>query len=59
MTAAAEPQPLPRRRVSPLTRAWAFVRRHTITVFGLLALAYLMLPIVVVIVFSFNDPAGR
>ncbi len=59
MTAAAEPQPLPRRRVSPLTRAWAFVRRNTITVFGLLALAYLMLPIVVVIVFSFNDPAGR
>jgi spermidine/putrescine transport system permease protein len=59
MTAAAEPQPLPKRRVSLLTRAWAFVRRHTITVFGLLALAYLMLPIVVVIVFSFNDPAGR
>jgi spermidine/putrescine transport system permease protein len=59
MTTAAETQPLPRRRVSPLTRAWAFVRRHTLTVFGLLALAYLMLPIVVVIVFSFNDPAGR
>jgi spermidine/putrescine transport system permease protein len=59
MTAAAEPQRLPRRRVSPLTKAWAFVRRHTLTVFGLLALAYLMLPIVVVIVFSFNDPAGR
>jgi spermidine/putrescine transport system permease protein len=59
MTTAAETQPLPRRRVSPLTRAWGFVRRHTLTVFGLLALAYLMLPIVVVIVFSFNDPAGR
>jgi spermidine/putrescine transport system permease protein len=57
MTVAAEP--LPRRRVNPLTRTWAFVRRHTITVFGLLALAYLMLPIVVVIVFSFNSPAGR
>jgi spermidine/putrescine transport system permease protein len=59
MTTATETQPLPRRSVSPLTRAWAFVRRHTVTVFGLLALAYLMLPIVVVIVFSFNDPAGR
>jgi spermidine/putrescine transport system permease protein len=45
--------------VSPLSRAWAFVRRHTLTVFGILALAYLMLPIVIVIVFSFNDPAGR
>jgi spermidine/putrescine transport system permease protein len=59
MTAAAEPHALRRRRVSPLTRAWGFVRRHTITVFGILALAYLMLPIVVVVVFSFNDPAGR
>jgi spermidine/putrescine transport system permease protein len=59
MTTAAETQPLPGRGINPLTRAWAFVRRHTITVFGLLALAYLMLPIVVVIVFSFNDPAGR
>jgi spermidine/putrescine transport system permease protein len=59
MTAAAESHPLPRRRVSPFARAWAFVRYHTITVFGILALAYLMLPIAVVIVFSFNDPAGR
>jgi len=59
MTAAAETQPLPRRRVSPLTRAWAFVRHHTITLLGILALVYLMFPIVVVIVFSFNDPAGR
>jgi spermidine/putrescine transport system permease protein len=59
MTAAAEPQPLPRRSVSPVSRAWAFVRRHTLTFFGILALAYLMLPILVVIVFSFNDPAGR
>jgi spermidine/putrescine transport system permease protein len=59
MSVAAESRPLPRRRVSPLSQAWAFVRRNTITVFGILALAYLMLPIVIVIVFSFNDPAGR
>ena len=59
MNATAEPHALPRRRVSPLTRAWVFVRHHTITVFGILALAYLMLPIAVVVVFSFNDPAGR
>jgi spermidine/putrescine transport system permease protein len=59
VTAAAEPQPLLRRRVSPASRAWAFVRRHTITIFGVLALVYLMLPIAVVIAFSFNDPAGR
>jgi spermidine/putrescine transport system permease protein len=59
MTTAAAPHALPRRRVSPLTRAWGFVRHHTITVFGILALAYLMLPIAIVVVFSFNDPAGR
>ena len=59
MTAAAEPHALPRRRVNPLTKAWAFVRRQTLTVFGILALAYLMLPIAIVVIFSFNDPAGR
>ena len=59
MTAAAEPHALTRRRVSPLAKTWAFVRHHAITAFGILALAYLMLPIAVVIVFSFNDPAGR
>jgi spermidine/putrescine transport system permease protein len=57
MTAAAEP--LPRHRGSAASRAWAFVRRHTLTFFGVLALAYLMLPILIVIVFSFNNPAGR
>jgi spermidine/putrescine transport system permease protein len=59
VTAAAEPQQLPTRRVSPAAWVWAFVRRHTITIFGVLALVYLMLPIAVVIIFSFNDPAGR
>ena len=57
MTTAAET--VPRHRGSAVSRTWAFVRRHTLTLFGILALAYLMLPIIVVIVFSFNDPAGR
>jgi spermidine/putrescine transport system permease protein len=57
MTTAVET--LPRHRGSARARAWAFVRYHTITFVGILALAYLMLPILVVIVFSFNDPAGR
>jgi spermidine/putrescine transport system permease protein len=57
MTTAVES--LPRHRRSAATRAWAFVRHHTLTFFGILALAYLMLPIAVVVVFSFNDPAGR
>jgi spermidine/putrescine transport system permease protein len=57
MTTAVES--LPRHRRSAATRAWAFVRHHTLTFFGILALAYLLLPIAVVVVFSFNDPAGR
>ena len=36
-----------------------FVRRHALTAYALLAVAYLMLPIAVVILFSFNKPAGR
>ncbi|MEX0673569.1 MAG: ABC transporter permease [Gaiellaceae bacterium] len=35
------------------------VRHHVLTVYAALALAYLMLPIAVVVLFSFNDPAGR
>jgi spermidine/putrescine transport system permease protein len=36
-----------------------FVRRHLLTAYALLVVAYLMLPIAVVILFSFNKPAGR
>ncbi|HXF97477.1 MAG TPA: hypothetical protein VNJ46_02570, partial [Gaiellaceae bacterium] len=35
------------------------LRRHVLTAYALLAIGYLMLPIAVVILFSFNDPAGR
>jgi spermidine/putrescine transport system permease protein len=35
------------------------VKRHALTVYALAAVAYLMLPIAVVIMFSFNDPEGR
>ena len=38
---------------------WTFVRHHVLTVYALLAFTYLMLPIAVVIAFSFNQPAGR
>ena len=48
-------------RASPRARqpGGRFVKRHALTVYALLAVAYLMLPIAVVILFSFNDPAGR
>jgi len=58
MTTAAER--LPARRTSGLlVRALRFVRHHLLTVYAMLAFAYLLLPIAVVIVFSFNNPAGK
>jgi spermidine/putrescine transport system permease protein len=48
-------------RARPLAAAqiWRFVRRHVLDVYALLALAYLFLPIGVVVAFSFNNPRGR
>jgi spermidine/putrescine transport system permease protein len=37
----------------------AALRRHALTVYAALAFLYLLLPIAVVIAFSFNDPKGR
>jgi spermidine/putrescine transport system permease protein len=39
--------------------SFALVRRHALTAYAVLAFAYLLAPIVVVIAFSFNDPKGR
>jgi spermidine/putrescine transport system permease protein len=36
-----------------------WIRRHLLTAYALLAFGYLMLPIAVVILFSFNAPSGR
>jgi spermidine/putrescine transport system permease protein len=57
MTTAAVTQPPP--RASVLSRVWAFVRHHVLTAYAILAFVYLMLPIGVVIAFSFNQPKGR
>jgi spermidine/putrescine transport system permease protein len=46
-------------RRSPLATVWAFVRRHILAVYSLLFFAYLLLPIAVVVVFSFNHPTGK
>jgi spermidine/putrescine transport system permease protein len=54
MTVAAESV-----RVRPKGSVLAFVRKHLLTAYALLAFAYLLLPIGVVVAFSFNDPAGR
>jgi spermidine/putrescine transport system permease protein len=37
----------------------SWVKRHLLTAYALLAFAYLLLPIAVVIMFSFNAPEGR
>ena len=41
-----------------LVSGWPFVR-HTLDLYAILAFAYLMLPIAVVIAFSFNNPSGQ
>jgi spermidine/putrescine transport system permease protein len=53
MSAAAATATAP--RATPL----AFVRRHVLTAYAALAFAYLLIPIAIVVAFSFNDPAGR
>jgi spermidine/putrescine transport system permease protein len=48
-----------RTRGSALATAWAFVKRHVLTVYSILFFIYLLLPIAVVAVFSFNNPPGK
>ena len=38
---------------------WSFLRRHVLTVYSILFFLYLLLPIGVVIAFSFNQPVGK
>jgi spermidine/putrescine transport system permease protein len=40
-------------------RLWAFADRWLLKLFTVFAIAYLMVPIAVMIVFSFNDPVGK
>jgi spermidine/putrescine transport system permease protein len=58
MTALAESRPV-RSRQSAAARMWRFVKHHSLTVYAVLVCVYLMLPIAVVILFSFNAPKGR
>ena len=48
-----------RTRGSALATAWAFVKRYVLTVYSILFFSYLLLPIAVVAVFSFNNPPGK
>jgi spermidine/putrescine transport system permease protein len=58
MTTAVEAA-APRARPSLAARTWAFAKRHALTVYALLAVTYLIVPIAVVILFSFNAPRSN
>lgn len=40
-------------------KAWHWLRENAVMIVGLLAIAYMLVPILVIAVFSFNDPSGR
>jgi len=42
-----------------MTATLRFVKHHALTAYAVLAFAYLLVPIAVVILFSFNNPKGR
>ncbi len=56
MTAAVAP--IPTRR-TPFQVATRLVDRYLLPLYAVAAILYLMLPVIVMIVFSFNDPGGR
>lgn len=39
--------------------AWRWLREHAVAIVGVLVVLYMLIPIVVIFGFSFNDPAGR
>jgi spermidine/putrescine transport system permease protein len=47
------------RRLSAGARAWKWFRENAIVIYGVIAIAYMLVPIALIIVFSFNDPAGK
>jgi spermidine/putrescine transport system permease protein len=48
-----------RGRASAAVKVWAFVKHHLLAVYSMLFFLYLLLPIAVVMVFSFNQPVGK
>jgi spermidine/putrescine transport system permease protein len=59
MEARTATAPVYVRRESALRRVWAWLKEHGINIYAGLAIAYLLIPIAVIILFSFNNPAGR
>ena len=42
-----------------MSRAWRWLRYHGVSIWAALAIAYLLIPIALIAVFSFNDPEGK
>lgn len=42
-----------------MSRAWKWLRHNAIVIYGFIAILYLLLPLLLVAVFSFNDPSGK
>lgn len=40
-------------------KAWTWLKEHAVNIFAALALFYMLAPIVVIAIFSFNNPTGR
>jgi spermidine/putrescine transport system permease protein len=47
------------RRLSAASRVWKWVRENAILIYGGIAILYMLIPIGLIVVFSFNDPAGK
>jgi len=57
LSAVAVQRSRPKRGV--LASTWTFVKRNVLTAYSILFFIYLLLPIAVVVVFSFNNPVGK
>jgi spermidine/putrescine transport system permease protein len=55
--ASATATAAPRRLAA--ARAWKWVRENAIVIYAVFAVLYLLVPLIVIAVFSFNDPAGK
>jgi len=58
MSSVAEQLPA-RHGPRPLASIWRFVRRHVLTAYSILVFTYLLVPIAIVVLFSFNNPTGH
>jgi spermidine/putrescine transport system permease protein len=42
-----------------MSGAWKWLREHALIMYAILAIAYMLIPIALIVVFSFNDPHGK